>query len=96
MLITVFVFLGIEGASNSSRFAEKREDVGYATVVGFLGVLALFASVSIVSFGILPRTEIMQLSRPPVGCVLAAAVGPWAATFIGAGVIVSVLGAYLA
>lgn len=96
MLITVFVFLGIEGASNYSRFARKREDVGFATVVGFVGVLALFASVSILSFGVMPRAEIQQLSQPSVGGVLAAAVGPWGATFIGAGVIVSVLGAYLA
>lgn len=96
MLITVFVFLGIEGASNYSRYAEKREDVGFATVVGFLGVLALFASVSILSFGILPRSEIQALSQPSVGGVLAAAVGPWGAVFVGVGVIVSVLGAYLA
>jgi arginine:ornithine antiporter / lysine permease len=96
MLVTVFVFLGIEGASNYSRFAKKREDVGIATVTGFLGVLALFASVSILSFGILPRAELQQLSQPSVGGVLAAAVGPWGATFIGIGVIVSVLGAYLA
>jgi arginine:ornithine antiporter / lysine permease len=65
-------------------------------VVGFLGVLALFASVSILSFGILPRPEIQALSQPSVGGVLAAAVGPWGAAFIGVGVIVSVLGAYLA
>ena len=96
MLITVFVFLGIEGASNYSRFAKKRSDVGTATVVGFLGVLALFASVSILSFGVMPRAEIQQLSQPSVGGVLSAAVGPWGATFIGIGVIVSVLGAYLA
>ena len=32
MLVTVFVFLGIEGASNYSRLAKKREDVGIATV----------------------------------------------------------------
>jgi arginine:ornithine antiporter/lysine permease len=96
MLITVFVFLGIEGASNYSRFAQKREDVGFATVVGFLGVLALFASVSILSFGVMPRAEIMQLSQPSVGGVLAHVVGPWGAAFIGVGVIVSVLGAYLA
>jgi len=96
MLITVFVFLGIEGASNYSRFAKKREDVGTATVVGFLGVLALFASVSILSFGVMPRAEIQALSQPSVGGVLAAAVGNWGAVFIGAGVIVSVLGAYLA
>ena len=38
MLITVFVFLGIEGASVYSRMARKREDVGRATVIGFLSV----------------------------------------------------------
>jgi len=96
MLITVFVFLGIEGASNYSRFAEKRADVGVATVTGFVGVLALFASVSILSYGVLPRAEIAQLRQPSVGGVLEAAVGPWGAVFIGAGLIVSVLGAYLA
>ena len=96
MLVTVFVFLGIEGASNYSRFAERREDVGVATVTGFLGVLALFASVSILAYGILPRAEIAQLRQPSVGGVLEAAVGTWGAAFIGVSLIVSVLGAYLA
>lgn len=96
MLITVFVFLGIEGASNYSRFAKRREDVGIATVTGFLAVLALFASVSILAYGVLPREELAALAQPSVGGVLSAAVGPWGAVFIGAGVIVSVLGAYLA
>ena len=96
MLVTVFVFLGIEGASNYSRFAEKRSDVGVATVTGFISVLALFASVSILSYGILPRAEIAQLRQPSVGGVLEAAVGAWGAAFIGVGLIVSVLGAYLA
>jgi arginine:ornithine antiporter/lysine permease len=96
MLVTVFVFLGIEGASNYSRFAQRREDVGIATVTGFLGVLALFASVSILSYGILPREELAQLRQPSVGGVLEAAVGYWGSVFIGAGVIISVLGAYLA
>jgi arginine:ornithine antiporter / lysine permease len=96
MLVTVFVFLGIEGASNYSRFAQKREHVGIATVTGFVGVLALFASVSILAYGILPQAEIAQLRQPSVGGVLEAAVGTWGAKFIGAGLIVSVLGAYLA
>ncbi|HZY49376.1 MAG TPA: amino acid permease, partial [Devosia sp.] len=38
MLITVFVFLGIEGASVYSRFATKRSDVGSATILGFVAV----------------------------------------------------------
>ncbi|WP_353829297.1 basic amino acid/polyamine antiporter [Agromyces sp. SYSU T0242] len=96
MLITVFVFLGIEGASVYSRYARKRSDVGRATVLGFLSVLALFASVSILSYGILPRTEIAALPQPSAGGVLEAAVGPWGGAFIRVGLIVSVLGAYLA
>lgn len=96
MLITVFVFLGIEGASVYSRFAKKREDVGRATVLGFLSVLALFATISIISYGILPREELATLRQPSVGSVLEAAVGPWGAWFISAGLIVSVLGAFLA
>ncbi len=96
MLVTVFVFLGIEGASNYSRHAEKRSDVGKATVFGFLGVLALFASVSILAYGIMPREEIAQLRQPSVAGVLEAVVGRWGSVFISAGLIVSVLGAYLA
>jgi arginine:ornithine antiporter/lysine permease len=48
MLVTVFVFLGVEGASVYSRHAKRREDVGRATVLGFLSVFAVFASVTIV------------------------------------------------
>src|SRR5215469_12349115 len=36
MLVTVFVFIGIEGASVYSRYAKKRSDVGVATIAGFI------------------------------------------------------------
>ncbi|HMQ24380.1 MAG TPA: basic amino acid/polyamine antiporter [Acidimicrobiales bacterium] len=96
MLATVFVFLGIEGASVYSRYAKKREDVGRATVLGFLMVLAIFASVTIVSYGILPREQIAELRQPSMAGVLEAAVGSWGEVFISIGLVVSVLGAYLA
>ena len=75
MLVTVFVFLGVEGASVYSRHAKRREDVGRATVLGFLSVFAVFASVTIVSYGILPYREIANLRQPSMGGVLEAAVG---------------------
>lgn len=96
MLVTVFVFLGIEGASVYSRHAKRREDVGRATVLGFLSVLAIFASVTIVSYGIMPMAEIAQLRQPSMAGVLEAAVGPWGNVFVSVGLIISVLGAYLA
>ena len=96
MLVTVFVFLGVEGASVYSRHAQRREDVGRATVLGFVSVLAIFASVTIVSYGILPMAEIAELRQPSMAGVLAAGVGPWGSVFVAVGLIISVLGAYLA
>lgn len=96
MLVTVFVFIGIEGASVNSRHARKRSDVGRATVLGFLSVLTVFASVTIVSYGILPREQLATLRQPSMGGVLQQAVGGWGAVFVGAALIVAVLGAYLA
>ncbi|MCB0941898.1 MAG: basic amino acid/polyamine antiporter [Mycobacterium sp.] len=96
MLITVFVFLGIEGASVYSRFARKREDVGRATVIGFLSVLAVFMLVTLVSYGVLPQHELAQVYQPSMAAVLESIVGHWGSVFIRIGVIVSVLGAYLA
>jgi arginine:ornithine antiporter / lysine permease len=96
MLITVFVFLGIEGASVYSRMARKREDVGRATVIGFLSVLSVFALVTLVSYGVMPQDDLAETSQPSMAAVLESIVGPWGSIFIRVGVIVSVLGAYLA
>jgi arginine:ornithine antiporter/lysine permease len=96
MLVTVFVFLGVEGASVYSRHAQRREDVGRATILGFLCVFSVFASVTIVSYGILPYAEIAVLRQPSMGGVLEAAYGQWGGVFVSIGLIVSVLGAYLA
>jgi arginine:ornithine antiporter / lysine permease len=96
MLITVFVFLGIEGASVYSRMARKREDVGRATVIGFVSVLSVFAMVTLVSYGVMPQGELAGVSQPSMASVLESIVGPWGSIFIRVGVIVSVLGAYLA
>jgi arginine:ornithine antiporter/lysine permease len=96
MLATVFVFLGVEGASVYSRHAQRREDVGRATVLGFLSVFAVFASVTIVSYGLMPMGEIAELRQPSMAGVLEHAVGTWGKVFVSVGLIVSVLGAYLA
>ena len=96
MLITVFVFIGIEGASVYSRFARKREDVGRATIIGFLSVLSVFMLVTLLSYGALPQHELATVYQPSMGSVLESIVGPWGSIFISVGVVVSVLGAYLA
>ena len=78
MLVTTFVFLGVEGASVYSRLARRREDVGRATVLGFVSVLALFASVTLVSYGVMPQSELAEAQQPSMGAVLESVVGPGA------------------
>ncbi len=96
MLATVFVFIGIEGASNYSRYASKRSDVGTATILGFIGVSTLMVLVTLLPYAALPRAEIAAMGQPSMAGVLEAVAGHWGAVFISVGVIVSVLGAYLA
>ncbi len=96
MLITVFVFLGIEGASVYSRFAKNRSDVGRATILGFVGVTGLMVAITLLAYGSLPQSAIAGLRQPSLAGVFESIVGHWGAVFISIGVLVSVLGAYLA
>ncbi|RQH15750.1 basic amino acid/polyamine antiporter [Bradyrhizobium sp. RP6] len=96
MLVTVFVFLGIEGASVYSRYAKERSDVGAATILGFLVVTSLMVLVTLLPYAVLPRAEIAGMRQPSMATVLEAVVGHWGAVFVSVGLLVSVLGAYLA
>jgi arginine:ornithine antiporter/lysine permease len=96
MLVTVFVFLGIEGASVYSRYAKTRSDVGTATILGFVGVTALMVLVTLLPYAVLERPDIAAMRQPSMAAVLEAVVGHWGAVFVSIGLIVSVLGAYLA
>nr|WP_300048368.1 basic amino acid/polyamine antiporter [uncultured Nocardioides sp.] len=96
MIITTFVFIGIEGASVYSRYAQKREDVGRATVMGFLSVLSIFSLVTLSSYAVMPQPEIAATRQPSMVGLFQSVVGDWGEVFISVAVIVSVLGAYLA
>ncbi|HEV3493048.1 MAG TPA: basic amino acid/polyamine antiporter [Reyranella sp.] len=95
MLVTVFLFVGIEGASVYSRYAKNRNDVGVATVLGFLGVLCLLILVTMLSYGVMLRPDLAALSSPSMAGVMEAIVGPWGKIFISLGLLISVLGNYL-
>ncbi|MGA0610782.1 arginine-ornithine antiporter [Caldimonas sp. KR1-144] len=96
MLITVWVFIGIEGASVYSGRAARRSDVGRATLLGFVAVLALLMAVSLLSLGVMAQDELAGLKNPSMAGVLEKAVGPWGARLISVGLLVSVGGALLA
>jgi arginine:ornithine antiporter/lysine permease len=52
--------------------------------------------VTLVSYGVMPQRELAGISQPSMAAVLESVVGPRGSIFIRVGVIVSVLGAYLA
>lgn len=95
MLVTLWVFIGIEGASVVSARAERRKDIGVATMAGFLVCLTLYALVSLLSLGIMTQPELAALKNPSMAGVLEHIVGPWGAMLINVALVVSVLGAFL-
>ncbi|WPN22577.1 arginine-ornithine antiporter [Pseudomonas marginalis] len=95
MLVTVWVFIGIEGASIFSSRAEKRSDVGKATVIGFITVLLFLMLVNVLSLGIMTQPELAKLQNPSMAAVLEHVVGHWGAMLISVGLIISLLGALL-
>lgn len=95
MLVTLWVFIGIEGASVYSARAAERRDIARATVLGFLTCIILYALVSLLSLGIISQAELGQMKNPSMAGVMEAVVGPWGAVMINLALVVSVLGAYL-
>ena len=93
--VSIWIFLGIEGAVAISGRAKYSKDVGRATIIAFCGILAIYLIVSILSMGVMPRAELAALPNPSMAGVLEAVVGPWGAALVNLGVALSLLGAML-
>jgi len=96
MLVTVWVYIGIEGATVYSTRALKKSDVGRSTIVGFLLTTVLLVAVSILSLGVMSQADLANLKNPSTAGVLAHVVGPWGADFINACLVIAVGGELLA
>ncbi|WP_417241042.1 arginine-ornithine antiporter [Celeribacter halophilus] len=96
MLVTLWVFIGIEGASVVSGRAAKRADIGRATILGFVIALSIYLLVSLLSFGLMSQTELAGLpAAASMANVLEQAVGPWGSVVVRIGLVISVAGAFL-
>ncbi|MBA1435056.1 basic amino acid/polyamine antiporter, partial [Bombilactobacillus bombi] len=95
MLVTVWVFIGIEGAVVFSGRARKRSDVGKATVLGIITVILIYMLVTLLSFGVMKRAGLAHLSQPAMAQLLQSIVGKWGAMVVNLGLIISVVGAWL-
>ncbi|KAB7654807.1 amino acid permease [Plesiomonas shigelloides] len=95
MLITVWVFIGVEGAVVVSSRAKNKHDIGRATMLGLLSALGIYLLVTLLAVGVMPRAEVAELRNPSMAGMLDLMIGPMGKIIISLGLIVSVCGAYL-
>lgn len=95
MLITLWVFIGVEGAVVVSSRAKNKRDVGRATMLAVLAALVVYLLVTLLSLGIVPRAELAEMRNPSMAGIMTALIGSSGHTLIVAGLLISVCGAYL-
>jgi arginine:ornithine antiporter/lysine permease len=96
MLVTLWVFIGIEAAVVLSDRAKKMSDIGPATFIGLGVCTLLYALLSILPFGIMHQGDIAGLSNPSTAYILSSVVGKWGAVFINVSLLLAVLSCWLA
>lgn len=97
MTVTLWAFIGVEGAVVLSGRAKNRNDVGKATLVGFLIALIIYILLSALPFGAMPQAALSQVANPSTSGVLEHVVGArWGSWLMNGGLIISVLAGWLA
>jgi len=96
MMVTLWVFIGIEGAVAISGRAKKLGDVGKATLLGFGFSLLLYIAVSLLPFLVFARPELATIGHPTMSLLMQAMLGEWGLWGMNAGLLVSVLAAWTA
>lgn len=96
MLVTLWAFIGIEGAVVLSSRAKSQSAVSKATFLGFLGCLVIYIGLSVLPFGFLTQEELASVANPSTAGVLEKVVGPWGAWVMNIGLLVAVLSSWLA
>lgn len=95
MLITLWVFIGVEGAVVVSARARNKKDVGRATLLAVISALGVYLLVTLLSTGVVARPELAEMRNPSMAGLMVRMMGSWGEIVIAAGLIVSVCGAYL-
>lgn len=96
MLVTLWAFIGIEGAVVISGRAKSQKDVGAATILGFFCCLIIYVLLSVLPFGHMTQGELAALSNPSTAPILQSIVGTWGGWLMNLGVIVAILTSWLA
>jgi len=96
MLVTLWAFIGIEGAVVMSKHAKTQEAVGRATLLGFMGCLLIYILLSVLPYGLMSQQELAKLPNPSTAAVLEPVIGVSGAWIMNIGLLISVLTSWLA
>lgn len=94
MLVTLWVYIGVEGAVVVSDRSDQKT-VGRATIVGFAIVTGLYVAMSALPFGLLSQGTLSRLTPPAAAAILGSLVGKWGEYLINTGVIIALLSSWL-
>ena len=95
LVLVMWVFIGIEGATVMSARARNRADVGKAAILGLAVLLALYVGASILPYGVMPYDQIMELDAPAAIELFEYVAPGWGGAFLSTAIVVSVLGAWI-
>jgi len=96
MLVTLWAFIGIEGAVVMSGRAKTASAVGKATILGFVSCLAIYILLSLVPYGYMTQAELANVPNPSTAGILEKVIGRGGAWLMNIGLLVSVLTSWLA
>lgn len=94
MLVTLWMYIGIEGAVVMSDKATPRT-VSRATIFGFMIVSVLYVFVSVLPFGFMSQGELATLAPPSTAAILKRIVGTWGEVVINLGIVIALLTSWL-
>ncbi len=96
MLVTLWCFIGIEGAAVMAGRAKRAKDIGRATAAGFFLAWVLYLLVSLLSYGVMTQARLAGLEDPSVAYLLRESIGSWAYWLVIVSVIISLGGGLVA
>ncbi|WP_067930291.1 amino acid permease [Alicyclobacillus kakegawensis] len=75
LVSTLWAFVGVESAVVFSARARRRGDIKRATVLGLVLTVIIYMSISILTMGVLPQSQLVHTDKPLVDA-LSVAIGP--------------------
>lgn len=96
MLVTLWAFIGIEGAVVLSSRARSQSAVSKATFLGFVGCLVIYVLLSLLPFGFLTQEQIAAVPNPSTAGILEQVIGKSGAWIMNIGLLIAVLSSWLA